>query len=53
MFWMSLDVIGLYKPRWKGGRAVGATAGPKAPAGPEGAVKPTEEAYLQNSLREK
>ena len=26
--------FGLYKPREKGGRAVGATAGPKAPAGP-------------------
>ena len=36
-----LYVIGLYKPREKGGRAAGATAGPKAPAGPAGAVKPT------------
>jgi hypothetical protein len=36
-----LYVIGLYKHRGKGGRAVGATAGPKAPAGPAGAVKPT------------
>ena len=36
-----LYVIGLYKPRGKGGRAAGATAGPKAPAGPVGAVKPT------------
>ena len=51
-----LYVIGLYKPRGKGvapqARLRGRRPRP-APAGPAGAVKPTEEAYLQNSLREK